>query len=66
MTVTVTVEPAGRPWPPITFKTPGGKISATSSASLNVEIGVFSAGFSTDVQPAANAGPIFHMAIISG
>ena len=41
-------------------------MSAAISASLKVESGVFSAGLSTEVQPAANAGPIFHIAIISG
>ena len=58
--------PAGSPWPPITLKTPGGRISAAISASLKVDSGVFSAGFRTLVQPAANAGPIFQIAIISG
>ena len=58
--------PAGSPWPPITLSTPGGRMSAAISASLKVESGVFSAGFRTEVQPAANAGPIFHIAIISG
>jgi hypothetical protein len=33
---------------------------------LIVVIGVVSAGFSTIVQPAASAGPIFQIAIISG
>ena len=41
-------------------------MSAEISASLKVDSGVFSAGLSTLVQPAANAGPIFHIAIISG
>ena len=58
--------PAGSPWPPITLSTPGGRMSAAISANLKVESGVFSAGLRTEVQPAANAGPIFHMAIISG
>ncbi len=59
-------EPAGSPWPPITFNTPAGRISAASSASLMVVIGVVSAGFSTIVFPAASAGPIFQIAIING
>ncbi len=59
-------DPAGSPWPPITLRTPGGKISPTSSASLIVVIGVVSAGFSTIVLPVASAGPIFQIAIISG
>ena len=41
-------------------------MSAASSASLKVDSGVFSAGFRTIVQPAASAGPIFQIAIISG
>ena len=63
----VTIEdPAGLPWPVITFSTPGGRISPASSASLTVEIGVDSAGLRTIVLPVASAGPIFQMAIISG
>ena len=41
-------------------------MSAAISASLKVDQGVFSAGLSTVVQPAAKAGPIFQIAIISG
>jgi hypothetical protein len=41
-------------------------MSAASSASFSVPIGVFSAGFSTIVFPVARAGPIFHTAIESG
>src|SRR5918999_1059448 len=59
-------DPAGWPWPVITFSTPFGSTSPAYSASLTVEIGVVSAGFSTIVQPAARAGPIFHAAIMSG
>ena len=59
-------EPAGWPWPVITFSTPLGSTSAAYSASFTVVIGVVSAGFRTIVQPAASAGPIFHAAIISG
>ncbi len=58
--------PAGLPWPVITFRTPGGRISAAYSASLSVVSGVVSAGFSTIEFPAASAGPIFQTAIISG
>ena len=60
------VEPAGLPWPVITFNTPLGRHSPASSASLTVVIGVVSAGLSTIVLPVASAGPIFQMAIISG
>ena len=49
------------------LQTPGGKISAHSSARiLSVVTGVVSAGFSTSVLPVASAGPIFQTAIISG
>ena len=48
------------------FSTPFGRISAASSASFTVVIGVVSAGFSTTVLPAAIAGPNFQIAIISG
>ena len=59
-------EPAGSPWPPITLKTPSGRNSDASSASLRVESGVVSAGLRMTVLPAASAGPIFQIAIISG
>ena len=59
-------DPAGWPCPVITLSTPLGSTSAASSASFTVVIGVVSAGFRTIVQPAASAGPIFQMAIISG
>ena len=59
-------EPAGCPCPVITLRTPFGSTSAAYSASFTVVIGVVSAGFSTIVQPAASAGPIFQAAIISG
>jgi hypothetical protein len=59
-------EPAGLPCPVITLSTPGGRISPASSASLTVDTGVVSAGFSTIVLPVASAGPIFQAAIISG
>ena len=41
-------------------------MSDASSASLNAVNGVFSAGLSTVVQPAASAAPIFQIAISSG
>ena len=47
--------------------TPGGTpASRASSPKRNAPSGVTSDGFRTMVQPAANAGAIFHMAIISG
>ena len=59
--------PVGSPCPPTKFATPGGKISAQSSAStVSVDIGVVSAGFKTSVLPAARAGAIFQIAIIIG
>ena len=54
------------PWPVTTFSTPGGRMSAASSASRSVVSGVSSDGLSTTVLPAASAGPIFQTAIISG
>jgi hypothetical protein len=58
--------PVGAPGPVTTLSTPLGRISAVSSASLRVVIGVVSAGFRTTVLPAAIAGASFQMAIISG
>ena len=58
--------PVGSPRPVTTLKTPLGSSSAVSSANLTVVIGVVSAGLSTTVLPAASAGAIFQMAIISG
>jgi hypothetical protein len=52
--------------PQITLSTPGGRNSAAISASSSVETGVVSEGLSTTVFPAASAGAIFQMAIISG
>ena len=52
--------------PVTTFSTPGGRNSAASSASSRVLTGVVSDGLSTMVLPAASAGPIFQIAIISG
>ena len=58
--------PTSDPWPVTTLMTPGGKMSAASSASRSAVRGVSSAGLMTDVFPAASAGPIFHAAIIKG
>ena len=58
--------PTGSPVPVITFRTPGGKISAASSASRSVLSGVISDGLSTTTFPAASAGAIFQIAIIRG
>ena len=52
--------------PQITLNTPGGRNSAAISASRRVLTGVVSDGFSTIELPAARAGAIFQMAIISG
>ena len=54
------------PRPPMTLSTPLGRNSAAISPSLSVVSGVVSAGLRTIVLPAASAGPIFQMAIISG
>ena len=58
--------PAVLPGPVITLSTPGGKMSAASSAIASAVSGVAEAGLSTTVLPAARAGPSFQMAIISG
>ena len=58
--------PTGSPSPVITLNTPGGKMSAASSASRSAVKGVHSDGFSTTQFPAASAGPTFQIAIISG
>jgi hypothetical protein len=52
--------------PQTTLSTPGGRISAASSASRSVVTGVVSLGLSTTVLPAASAGAIFQTAIIIG
>ena len=46
--------------------TPGGTMSAMTSASLRIDHGVGEAGFTTVQLPAARAGAIFHAAISSG
>ena len=58
--------PTSEPCPVTTLNTPGGKMSCESSASRSVVRGVSSAGLMIDVFPAASAGPIFQIAIISG
>ena len=52
--------------PQTTLKTPGGRNSWASSASSVVDAGVVSDGLSTTALPAASAGAIFQIAIISG
>ena len=58
--------PQCSPSPVITLNTPGGKMSATSSAIFSAVSGVSSLGLSTIVLPAASAGPTFQPAIIIG
>ena len=51
----------------ITFSTPGGRPhSSRIFARASIESGVFFAGFTTMVQPAATAGPIFLVPIAVG
>ncbi|CAB4851941.1 unannotated protein [freshwater metagenome] len=52
--------------PVTTLNTPGGRISAMSSAIRTVDTGVVSLGLRTTVFPAAIAGANFHTAIIMG
>ena len=50
-----------------TFSTPSGRpASVRICASASVDSGVWSAGLSTMVQPAAMAGPILRVPIASG
>ncbi len=58
--------PQCSPSPVTTLNTPGGRMSAASSAMRRALSGVSSLGFSTTVLPAASAGPIFQPAIIIG
>ena len=58
--------PAVSPWPRTTLNTPGGKMSADSSARRMAVSGVSSDGLSTTVLPVASAGPIFQVAMLSG
>jgi hypothetical protein len=52
--------------PQTTLSTPGGRNSAASSASSVEDAGVVSDGLRTIVLPAASAGAIFQIIIISG
>ena len=55
------------PTPVRILTTPGGKpASRISSPNRNADMGVCSAGFSTQVHPAASAGPSFQAAMASG
>src|SRR3984893_13358195 len=59
--------PQVSPKPVMMLTTPGGRpTSASQFAISNAVIGVCSAGFSTQVQPAASAGASFQAAINSG
>src|SRR5271163_712834 len=59
--------PAVSPNPVTTLTTPAGTPhSASQPASFNMVSGVCSAGFNTQVQPAAIAGASFHAAMPSG
>src|SRR3954463_15621739 len=60
-----TVAPVSRS-PQTTLKTPGGGVSANSSAMWAVLAGVVSDGLRTMVSPAASAGANFQTAIIIG
>ena len=52
--------------PQTTLRTPGGSTSLATCPSSSVEAGVVSDGLRTIVLPAASAGAIFQIAIISG
>ena len=53
--------------PATTFSTPRGKPTSSAMISSSSAVsGVSSAGFSTQVFPAASAGPSFHDAMYSG
>ena len=54
------------PNPCSTFSTPGGRISAASSPSIDAVAGDCSAGLSTTVLPNASAGATFQLASMSG
>ena len=58
--------PTDAPGPVTILTTPGGRISAVSSANSSNESGVCEAGLMTVQLPAASAGAIFHAAISSG
>ena len=54
------------PEPEMTFTTPGGRCSASVSANARALSGVRIDGLSTQVLPAASAGPSFQVAMYSG
>ena len=58
--------PIPAPGPLTMFRTPGGTMSAITSASFRTDHGVGLAGLTTVQLPAANAGAIFQAAISSG
>ena len=59
--------PAVSPYPVMMFTTPAGTPTSWNQLAIsNAVSGVCSAGFSTQVQPAASAGASFHAAISSG
>ena len=58
--------PAGTPSPVTTLRTPAGMTSCASWTNRRSESGVCSEGFRICTLPAARAGPIFQIAIISG
>src|SRR5271163_1887683 len=59
--------PVVSPGPLTIFTTPGGTPHSSNQLATSIAVsGVCSAGFSTQVQPAANAGASFQEAITSG
>src|SRR5713226_9390637 len=59
--------PQVSPNPVIMFTTPGGRPTSENQLAIsNAVSGVCSAGFNTQVQPAANAGASFQAAINNG
>src|SRR6516162_6625263 len=59
--------PVISPTPLTIFTTPGGRPACSSQLANSMAVsGVCSAGFSTQVQPAASAGASFHAAISNG
>src|SRR6202035_4743212 len=59
--------PVSGPQPVTTLMTPGGKpASANSFANASVEVGVWSLGLTTNVQPAARPAASFHVSSSNG
>src|SRR5208337_1927204 len=59
--------PVISPTPFMTFTTPGGNPTSSNQLANSIAVsGVCSAGFNTQVQPAAIAGASFHAAISNG